>query len=44
MLKQRKRTWKTDDQVALAIFDQFKGQVTHAVMLRALNKNNILYV
>ena len=39
----RKELGKTDDQVALAIFDEFKGQVTQSCS-ELLTRNNILFV
>ena len=39
----RKELKKTDDQVALAIFDEFKGQITQACA-DLLSRNNILFV
>ena len=43
-VKEKHRELKTsDDQVALAIFDEFKGQVTQACC-ELLWQNNILFV
>ena len=39
----RKELEKTDDQVALAIFDKFKGQITQACA-DLLSRNNILCI
>ena len=39
----RKELGKTDDQVALAIFDEFKGQVTQSCS-ELLTRNNTLFV
>ena len=39
----RKELKKTDDQVALVIFDEFKGQITQTCA-DLLSRNNILFV